>query len=84
VIDCNEWKTEKHHECTNMGKVKHLNYDGSCTSHDFQFGTLEISGRLIFVEQRVPCVLLHCGEIYFTALNLAYSAYVEDSEFVSL
>ena len=54
MIDCNEWKTEKHHECTNMGKVKHLNYDGSCTSHDFQFGTLEISGRLIFVEQRVP------------------------------
>jgi hypothetical protein len=24
VIDCNEWKTEKRHECTNMGKVKRL------------------------------------------------------------
>jgi len=24
VIDCNEWKTEKHHECTNVGKVKRL------------------------------------------------------------
>jgi len=24
VIDCNEWKTEKRHECTNMGKVKQL------------------------------------------------------------
>jgi len=24
VIDHNEWKTEKHHECTNMGKVKWL------------------------------------------------------------
>ena len=24
VIDCYEWKTEKRHECTNMGKVKHL------------------------------------------------------------
>jgi len=22
MIDCNEWKTEKHHVCTNMGKVK--------------------------------------------------------------
>jgi len=24
VIDCNQWKTEKRHECTNMGKVKGL------------------------------------------------------------
>ena len=24
MIDCNEWKTEKPHECTNMGKVKRL------------------------------------------------------------
>jgi len=23
-IDRNEWKTEKRHECTNMGKVKRL------------------------------------------------------------
>ena len=22
MIDCNEWKTEKHHECTNMGASK--------------------------------------------------------------
>ena len=22
VIDCNEWKTEKHHECANVGKEK--------------------------------------------------------------
>jgi len=22
VIDCNEWKTEKCHDCTNMEKVK--------------------------------------------------------------
>jgi len=44
VIDYYEWKTEKHHECTNMGKVKRLEL-----SRDFQFGTLKISGRLIFV-----------------------------------
>jgi len=24
VIDCNEWKTEKRHECANMGEVKWL------------------------------------------------------------
>ena len=30
------------------------NYDGNCTSRDFQFGTWKISGHLIFVEQRVP------------------------------
>jgi len=24
VIDCNEWRTEKRHECANMGKVKGL------------------------------------------------------------
>jgi len=24
VIDCNEWKTEKRRECTNMGEVKRL------------------------------------------------------------
>jgi hypothetical protein len=35
MIDCNEWKTEKRHEFTNMGKVKQLN-DGNCMSHDFR------------------------------------------------
>jgi len=24
LIDCNEWKTEKRHECANVGKVKRL------------------------------------------------------------
>jgi len=24
VIDCNGWKTEKRHECPNMGKIKRL------------------------------------------------------------
>jgi len=31
VIDCNEWKTGKHHEYTNMGKVIHK-YGESKTS----------------------------------------------------
>ena len=26
VIDCNEWRTEKRHECANMGKVKRLEF----------------------------------------------------------
>jgi len=39
VIDCNEWETGKRHEYANMGKVKRLNYDGTCTSRHFRFGT---------------------------------------------
>jgi hypothetical protein len=31
------------------------NYDGTCTSRHCLSGTYEISGRLIFVEQSVPC-----------------------------
>ena len=34
-----EWKTEKHHEWANMGKINDLNYGGNCTLRDFQFGT---------------------------------------------
>jgi len=26
VIDCNEWKPEKRHECTNMGKLTRLEF----------------------------------------------------------
>jgi len=29
-----EWKTEKHWKCTNIGKAKDSNYDGNCTSRD--------------------------------------------------
>jgi hypothetical protein len=39
-----------------MGKVNESNYDGNCTSRDFQSGTYVISGRLIFVEQSVHSV----------------------------
>jgi hypothetical protein len=48
VIECNQWKREKRHECANMGKVKDKNYYDSCTARHFWFGTLEISGRWIF------------------------------------
>jgi hypothetical protein len=50
---CNEWKTEKRHECTNTGKVKRLELLWQTTSRHFRSGTYEISGRLIFVEQSV-------------------------------
>jgi len=39
VIDCNEWRTEKRHECANMGEVKDSNYDGNCNARHFRFGT---------------------------------------------
>jgi len=53
---CNEWKTEKCHECTNMGKLKDSNYDGNCASRHCLSGTYEISRRLIFVEQSVQSI----------------------------
>jgi len=53
MIDCNEWKTKKRHEFTNMGKVKDSNYDGNYTSRECLSGTYEITGRFIFVEQSV-------------------------------
>ena len=30
MIDYNEWKTEKRHECTNMGKVKQIMMAAVC------------------------------------------------------
>jgi hypothetical protein len=33
VIVCNEWKTEKRHECTNMGKLKRLELMMSTARH---------------------------------------------------
>jgi len=39
VIDCNEWKTEKRHKCTHMGKEKDSYFDGNCTARHFRFGT---------------------------------------------
>jgi len=57
VIDCNEWKTEKRHECATMGKQNDSNYDGNCTSRHCLSGTYEISGRWIFVGRSVPVVV---------------------------
>jgi hypothetical protein len=53
MIDCNKWKTEKCHKCTNMEKIKDSNYDGKCTSHHCLSRMYEISGHLILVEQSV-------------------------------
>jgi hypothetical protein len=52
VIDCDEWKTEKRHEYTNMGKVKQFEvrwqlYFTSLPALDVE----KISSRLIFVAQ---------------------------------
>jgi len=43
-----------------------------------------MKGMLVRYLLYVPCLLLRCGEIYFTALNFSCSAYVDDSGFVSL
>jgi hypothetical protein len=44
---------EKSHECANVGKINESSCGGNCMSCDFQFGTLEISDRWIFVRQSV-------------------------------
>ena len=53
VIDCNEWKTEKHHEYANMGKENDTYYGGNCTARHCLSGTYEISPRWIFVRLSV-------------------------------
>jgi len=54
MVDCNKYRTEKRHECTNMGEVKRLELWRQLYTRHFRSGTYEISGRLIFVEQSVP------------------------------
>ena len=59
MIDCNEWRTEKCHECANMGKEKRLElwwqlYHTSLPVRDSE----KFSGRLIFVGQSVEYTLL--------------------------
>ena len=58
MIDCNECKTEKHHECANMGKEEDSNYDGNCTARHCLSGTYEISRRWIFVGLSVHFVTM--------------------------
>jgi len=74
VIDWNEWKTEKRHECANVGKVKRLKlwrplYPRHCLS-----GTYEISGRWIFFRLSVPSALTleECTEFcpYFVGCSV--------------
>jgi hypothetical protein len=45
----NGWKTEKCHECTNIGKLRTAHYDGNCTLRCLWFRTYTISGHVIFV-----------------------------------
>jgi len=53
VIDCNEWRTEKRHECANMGKVKRLELLWQLYRTSLPVWDLEISGRWIFVGTSV-------------------------------
>ena len=59
------------------GKFNDSNYDGNCTSRDFQFGTEEISGSLIFVEHRVQFSTLIFLNISVTcSIIRRYSSYI--------
>jgi len=53
VIECNEWKIEKRHEFTNMGKLKTTRIMMATVRHVDSSSGQKISGRLIFIEQRV-------------------------------
>jgi len=49
VNDCNEWKTEKRHECTNIGKLQTTQVM-MATVHNFASGSGQtISGHLNFL-----------------------------------
>ena len=67
VIDCNELKTEKRHECTNMGKVKDSNFDGNCTARHCLSGTYETLGGWIFVQRSVQQAAVPGTEPQLTA-----------------
>jgi hypothetical protein len=62
-------ETPRIHKCEE-NKID-SNYDGNCTSRDFQFGTQKISGRLIFVEQ--------CVHFQYVNLILTDPCIVNDS-----
>ena len=47
--DCNEWKTEKCHEYTNMGQIQTTQIMTAAVHCHFPFINFKISGCLIFV-----------------------------------
>jgi len=72
VIDCNEWKTQRRHECTNMGKVKRLKllwqlYVTLLPERDVRnirpldFCSIECTlAHCVLVASRYPNLLTHC------------------------
>jgi len=53
VIGCNEWKTEKRHECANMGKVKRLESRWQLYRTSFPVRDLENFRTMDFLLDRV-------------------------------
>jgi len=54
VIVCNEWKTEKRHEFTNMGKLKTTRIMMATARHvTSSSGLRKFQAAWFFVEQRV-------------------------------
>ena len=51
MTDCNVWKTEKRHECTNMGKVERLVLWWQLHVTWLPVRDLETSGRLILLNR---------------------------------
>jgi len=54
VIDCNEWRTEKRHECANMGKVKRLQLRWQLYRTSLPVWDLENFRPMDFCDTSVP------------------------------
>ena len=63
LIDCNEWKTEKRHECANMGKVKRLELWWQLYRTSFPVWDLENFRPMDFCSTVYPaCIDMTDGE----------------------
>ena len=87
MIDCNEWKAEKRHECANMGKVKRLElwwqlYRTSLPVRDLEnfrpmgFSWTECTWD--FTIWKIPLPLFH-GSTALVVLGLVYEVPISHS-----
>jgi hypothetical protein len=75
VIDCNEWKTEKRHECANMGKVKPLELWWQLYRTSIPVRDLENFRPMDFCSTECTCCLENY-EISYSTANV-YEAVLE-------
>jgi len=81
VIDCNEWRTEKRHECANMGKVKWLQLWWQLYSTSLLVWDLENFRPMDFcwhectyspVDKNIRKIIWHVPSLYSLSLCVSY------------